>query len=62
MPDISKCWRHGKSLKEDTRESITEKYFASRGAAKLADYNGYEVSQNLTAGDLLKIPTTLHIP
>jgi nucleoid-associated protein YgaU len=48
--------------KGDTWESIAEKYFGtSSGMAKLADYNGYEGSSHLAAGDLLKIPPTLHI-
>ena len=48
--------------KGDIWESISEKYFGtSSGMAKLADYNGYEGSSHLTAGDLLKIPPTLHI-
>lgn len=46
----------------DTWESITGKYFGSSTEMnKLADFNGYEAPLDLTVGDLLKIPPTLHI-
>ncbi|MCX8012654.1 MAG: hypothetical protein N3A64_05840, partial [Desulfobacterota bacterium] len=45
----------------ETWESITKKYFDNtQGKTKLAEYNGFEVTQNLSAGILIKIPPTLH--
>lgn len=46
----------------ETWKGITSKYFgSSMGMNKLADYNGLKISQDLSAGDFLKIPPTLHI-
>jgi predicted Zn-dependent protease len=48
--------------KGETWASITKKYFASsKEMARLAEYNGFEASEKLTVGTLLKIPPTLHI-
>jgi len=56
------CMRIHEVETGETWEGITEKYFSSsKGMNKLADYNGLEISQDLTAGDLLKIPPALHI-
>ncbi|MFH0811360.1 MAG: M48 family metalloprotease [Pseudomonadota bacterium] len=46
----------------ETWATITQTYFhSSEGKAKLAEYNGFEVSQGLTAGILLKIPPSLRL-
>jgi predicted Zn-dependent protease len=40
--------------------SVTEQYFpSSQGEEKLAEYNGFDTSQELTPGVLLKIPPSL---
>ena len=44
----------------ETWASVTEKYFpSSQGMGKLAEYNGLEISPELTPGFLLKIPPSL---
>lgn len=48
--------------KGETWESITKEYFSSsKEMGKLAEYNGFEVSDHLNAGTLLKIPPSLRI-
>jgi len=48
--------------KGETWASITKKHFASsKDMGSLAEYNGFEASEKLTVGTLLKIPPTLHI-
>jgi predicted Zn-dependent protease len=47
----------------DTWERITRSYFGSTsgGAVKLAEYNGFEVSQQPEPGTLIKIPPSLRL-
>ncbi|MBW1851305.1 MAG: M48 family metalloprotease [Deltaproteobacteria bacterium] len=46
----------------ETWATITKKYFGSHeDMGKLAEYNGFEISKNLTADTLLKIPPSLRI-
>jgi len=48
--------------KGETWASITKKHFASsKDMGSLAEYNGFDASEKLTVGTLLKIPPTLHI-
>ncbi len=50
-----------KVRKGETWAGITKKYFhSSEKMLKLAEYNGFEISDRLTAGTLLKIPPSLH--